>query len=228
MVSGMSLPDPPRATSPDLVYAAAAAGASLVPVVGGAAVELVSAVFGPPLERRQQRWFEELADIVRSLQENDIPLDSPEFVSAVATASRIALGTHLQEKISMLKAAVLHAALPDRPADMITMRFLRFIDELDPEHFVLLTFMRDPAGHFDRNEIDKPNIYMGGLGSIYDQSGITISNVQVVLRDISDRGLADGGSWNTLMTANGAWSPRTTPLGNQLLDFVTFIEFDEE
>ena len=69
---------------------------------------------------------------------------------------------------------------------------------------------------------------MGGLGSIYDQSGITISNVQVALRDISDRGLADGGSWNTLMTANGAWSPRTTPLGNQLLDFVTFIEFDEE
>ena len=127
----MSLPDPPQATGADLAYAAGAAGASIVPFVGGAAVELVSAVFGPPLERRQQRWFEELADVVRTLQKREVELDAPEFVSAVAAASRIALGTHLDEKLKMLKAAILHAALPDRPADIMTMRFLRFVEELD-------------------------------------------------------------------------------------------------
>ena len=29
---------------------------------------------------------------------------------------------------------------------------------------------------------------------------------------------------NAVMTSNGAWAPRTTTLGNQLLDFVTYIE----
>jgi len=199
----------------------------MVPIVGGAAVELVSAVFGPPLKRRQQKWFEKLADVVRTLQERDIAVDEPEFVSAVAAASRIALGTHLEEKLTMLKAAIFHAAMPDRPADIMTMRFLRFVEELDPEHFVLLVFMRDPKGHFASNAIAEPNIAMGGLGSIYQQSGIAIENLDLVRRDVTDRGLADGGSWNTMMTANGAWAPRTTDLGNQLLDFVTFIDVEQ-
>lgn len=127
----------------------------------------------------------------------------------------------------MLKAAILHAALPNRPADIMTMRFLRFVEELDPEHFVLLVFMRDPKGHFARNGIPEPNIYMGGLGSIYESAGIAIDNLDLVRKDLTDRGLADGNSWNTVMTANGAWAPRTTDLGNQLLDFVTVIDVDQ-
>ena len=160
----------PTGTATDLAYAAAAAGVSAVPVVGGPAVELVQAVFGPPLAKRQQRWFEELADAVRILQGHDVPLDSAEFVTAVTQASRIALGTHLDEKIAMLKAAIIHAAFPDRPTDIITARFLRFVDELDPEHFVLLAYLHDPAGHFVSNNIPKPNVLMGGTGSIFAEA----------------------------------------------------------
>ena len=214
----------PTGTATDLAYAAAAAGVSAVPVVGGPAVELVQAVFGPPLAKRQQRWFEELADAVRILQGHDVPLDSAEFVTAVTQASRIALGTHLDEKIAMLKAAIIHAAFPDRPTDIITARFLRFVDELDPEHFVLLAYLRDPAGHFVSNNIPKPNVLMGGTGSIFAEARLPIPHLDIVLGDLGERGLADSGSWNTVMTSNGAWAPRSTALGNQLLDFVTFIE----
>jgi hypothetical protein len=184
----------------------------------------VQAVFGPPLARRQQLWFVEVADAIRILQEHDVPLDSPEFVTAVAQASRIALGTHLDEKIAMLKAAIIHSALPDRPTDIVTARFLRFVDELDPEHFVLLAYLRDPAGHFERNNIPKPNLLMGGTGSVFAEARIEIPHLDVVLSDLGQRGLADSGSWNTVMTNSGAWAPRTTALGNELLDFVTYIE----
>lgn len=222
----MTLSDPPRSAGSDVAYAAAAAGVSAVPIVGGPALELIQAVFGPPLSRRQQAWFEELADAVRTLQVHDIPVDSDEFVTAVAQASRIALGTHLGEKVEMLKAAVMHAALPNRPADIVTMRFLRYIEELDPEHFVLLTYLRDPAGHFERNDIPKPDILSGGTGSVFAEARLTIPHLEIVLGDLGERRLADSGSWNTMMTSNGAWAPRTTSLGNQLLDFVTTVDLE--
>ena len=95
------------------------------------------------------------------------------------------------------------------------------------EHFVLLVFMRDPKAHFARNGIPEPNINMGGLASIYESAGIAIDNLDLVRKDLTDRGLADGNSWNTVMTANGAWAPRTTDLGNQLLDFVTVIDAEQ-
>lgn len=221
----MSLAGPPSSGAADRAYAAAAAGANLVPVVGGAAVELVNSVFGPPLERRRQVWFEELADAIQTLQAHDVPVDSDEFISAVATASRIALGTHLDEKLQMLKAAVTHAALPDRPADLLTMRFLRFVEELDPEHFVMLAYLRDPAGHFERHDIPKPNITMGGPSAIFAEARLNVPHVDIVLGDLGARGLADTGSWNTLMTANGAWAARTTQLGTELIDFVTIVDF---
>lgn len=119
---------------------------------------------------------------------------------------------------------MIHSALPDRPADIVTSRFLRFVDELDPEHFVLLAYLRDPAGHFERNNIPKPNIAMGGTKSVFDAAQISIPYLDIVLRDVGDGGLADSGSWNTVMTGGGAWAARTTPLGNELLDFVTYIE----
>jgi hypothetical protein len=165
-----------------------------------------------------------VAEVIRELQRRELPTDGPEFVDAVARASSIALGTHLEAKLTMLQAAILHAALPDRPSDIVTMRFLRFVEELDPEHFVVLAYLRDPEGHFDRNGIEKPNIYAGSPGSIMDAAQIPIDggHVPMIVGDLAQRGLGDA-TLNTMMTGNGAWAPRTTPLGHQLLDFVTYI-----
>lgn len=223
-MSTQPFPDPPKQSSSDLAYHAVAAGVSAVPFVGGSAAELVQYWLAPPLTKRQQTWYEQVAEAIRSLQSQSVPTDSDEFVTAVVQASRIAMGTHLDAKLIMLKAAIVHAALPHHPSDIITMRFLRFVEELDPEHFALLAYLRDPTGHFERNGIAKPSIYSGGTGSVFKEAQIPIQHLEIVLRDLGERALADAGTWNTMMTESGAWAPRTTSLGNQLLDFVTYIE----
>lgn len=222
------LPDPPEQTKGDLAYQAAIAGVSAVPFIGGPAVELVQYWIGPPLTKRQGVWFGEVADAIQTLQRQHVPVDSDQFITAVVHASRIAMGTHLDEKLKMLKAAIINCALPSAPSDIITMRFLRVVEELDPEHFVLLAYLRDPAGHFDRNGIDKPNIMAGGTGSVFDHAQIAIAHLDIVLRDLGERALADVGAWKTIMTSNGAWAPRSSSLGSQLLDFVTYIEPPDE
>jgi hypothetical protein len=220
------LEPPPESTGADRVYAAARIGGNLVPYVGGAAVELLDAVLGPPLARRQQAWWEKVAEAIRVLQANHIPVDGDEFVTAVAQASRIALGTHLDEKLEMLKAAIIHSALPDRPSDLLTLRFLRFVDELEPEHFIVLTYLRDPVGHFERHGIEQPNVLSGAPSSIMDMAQLPLEEEArpLLLADLGERRLVNASSMGTMMTGRGAWQAQTTGLGNLLLDFVTYIE----
>jgi hypothetical protein len=45
-------------------------------------------------------------------------------------------------------------------------------------------------------------------------------SLDIVLRDLSDRGLADTGRLGAMMTEGGMWASRTTELGNDLLGFV--------
>ena len=67
---------------------------------------------------------------------------------------------------------------------------------------------------------------MGGPASIMDEAAlpVTAETLPIVLADLGERRLADTASMNAIITGNGAWAPRSTTLGNQLLDFVTYIE----
>lgn len=226
--------DPP----PNSNHAAEAAltvakvGLNLVPIVGGSAAELVESVVGPMLVRRRERWFEEVADAIRILQRQHVPVDSEEFVTAVAHASRIALGTHLDEKLTMLKAAIIHSALPDRPTDVMTMRFLRFVDELDPEHFAVLAYLRHPGGHWDRHGMQRMALgHKGGAlarspqGVLTEFAGLPVNreDIEVILADLVERKLLDPNRLESPFVAE-EWSAVTTPRGDQLLDFVTYVE----
>lgn len=64
----------------------------------------------------------------------------PEFVTALHDATRIALGEHLLQKLDML-ISILHSAADrpaDRVADIVTLRYLRWVDEFEPEHVLLM------------------------------------------------------------------------------------------
>jgi hypothetical protein len=142
------LTPPTDKTRGDYVQAVVRAAAGAIPLVGGAVVELVGLVT-PPLERRRQRWMQEIADAItqiaqttphtfRGLEEDDA------FLSAFAQALPAAIRTHQEEKLRALRNAVVNTAIGTGGLshDLPT-TFIRFVDEMTPAHLRLLKAMLD-------------------------------------------------------------------------------------
>jgi len=121
-------------------------------VIGGTVTEVLSVVLAPAVARRRDEWFKELADAldeverkvegfkVGNLQHNEI------FVSAVIQATRTALGTHQQEKLTALRNAVLNTALNKILDDDKQVVFWSLIEVLSGTHLVLLDLFNNRGG----------------------------------------------------------------------------------
>ena len=108
--------EPPTAGAGDKAYSLVRAAVGSIPLVGNAAVELLSAVVSPPLERRRLRWMEEIANTLRTLDESrqirlsDLQANET-FVTTLVQASDFAVRNHQSEKIQALRNAVVNSAL---------------------------------------------------------------------------------------------------------------------
>jgi hypothetical protein len=98
--------------------------------------------------------------------------------------------------------------MPDRPADLLTLRFLRFVDELDPEHFVVLRYLQDPGGWYERQGIARQAFMAGGRRTILDGAQLPVSGVtlDVVLADLGERRLANVGGLSGMVTGPSMWT----------------------
>src|SRR5687768_573853 len=88
----------------DDFHVLARAGLSAVPLVGGPLKELLSAVIGPPIERRRDEWMTAVAETLNELQEKydvlpETLAKSAGFISVVMNASQIAIRTHEKVKL---------------------------------------------------------------------------------------------------------------------------------
>lgn len=142
----------PPPDTPKKVRAAelVASGLGAVPVVGGVIDGVLSAVLAAPVERRQDEWRQDIYEAILELQDRGFSIDdlqgNDQFVSAVTEATRIALGTHIEQKLTWLKAALVStgstSAADDN--DFWTRRYLRWVEELDPPHIDMMLFLRNP------------------------------------------------------------------------------------
>ncbi|MDP1819269.1 MAG: hypothetical protein Q8K58_05170, partial [Acidimicrobiales bacterium] len=98
---------------------------------------------------------------------------------------------------------------------------LRWVDELSPEHFVVLLYCSDPPGWFDRHELERRNI-MGPRQAILEAAGLSVTGDAraLVLKDLNDRRLIDGGMLGGMVSASSAYDPVIKDLGRELLAFV--------
>ena len=98
----------PQRQRSDHLRALAEAGVASVPWVGGAGVQLMNVYLPSALERRRDQFFvlldERLADVEEQI------LDDEVFQTIVLQATKAALGTHLEEKMRLLAAAVRSSA----------------------------------------------------------------------------------------------------------------------
>lgn len=221
------VPAVPERDARAAIRTVAEAGISAVPWVGGPAQLLLTDFLPSAFLKRRDAWFVLLGDVVNELVDRVDGLeaadlaDNPKFVSSVAEASRIAAGTHLEAKFELLKRALQHVVLdPDRD-DFLTSRFLRFIEDLSPEHFMVMNYIADPESAIATGQIEAPTIVsQGELGATTKGDlGLGTLVFQVVLRDLHDRELLKVDIESTEFS-EPYWSAVTTPLGTELANFV--------
>jgi hypothetical protein len=143
------LPTLPKARGANTLHAVVRAGIGAVPLVGGAALELLARLFSSPLERRRESWFEEVHAAIADLQTRGVDVsalnDDDDFCNLVLDATAAAMRTHRDEKRQALHNAITNAGLRGTAGETKSRVFLRLIDELDVHHLLLLQLLADPA-----------------------------------------------------------------------------------
>ena len=134
---------PPKRSTGDTAYLVVKA--SLSPFFG--ATELLERFISPPLQRRTEKWMEDIAEALRALEQNiGIKIEALQnndlFITVVTQATRVAIGNHQREKLEALKNVIVNSASSHENED-IQIIFIRFIDELTPSHLFLLKFFID-------------------------------------------------------------------------------------
>lgn len=134
-----------KTTLPDALYAASSSALSFIPCAG----ELFNAFIIPPAERRRNDWIESIEkelyklkstipDIMTRTQNNE------QAISAILTASSLALKTHNKTKLEALRNIVINAVLHPDYEEYKFQMFLSFIDEFTEWHIRLLEYFSDP------------------------------------------------------------------------------------
>lgn len=221
----------PKESVGDDLHRGARAALSAIPFVGGAAVELFNRVLAPPIQRRRDAWLNVLAErIAKMEQEGRINVEelqnNDEFVSTVMQASQVAIRNHQQEKLDALRNAVLNTAIGQSPDDSKREMFLGLVDVFTVWHLRILSLLADPPGWFQRHDKPVPQFaFSSSLEQVIKAALQEIASqkefLELVMRDLDDRKLANSGGLMTMMTPQGALQKRTTTLGDEFLHFIS-------
>lgn len=220
---------PPKPSAGDTTRSLVKAGISAAPVIGGPAAELFELVVPSSLNRRRQQWFERVAAKLRDLEEREVDLsglaDDEGFITVLIEASKAALGTHLEEKLDLLANCVASAAVPADRDDFMAMRLLQFVEELGPEHLVVLAYLADPGGWYDAKGIDRPKGVMGPRRPHLERAntGVTGDELTIVLEDLQRLGLANSSGLSGMVSESAQLDALATERGRLLLAWVQMI-----
>ena len=221
----------PEASLGDTAHTMAKAGLSAIPVLGGPAAELFSAVIIPRLSKRRDQWIQSIAERLKRLEEKVKGFRIEElaknemFVTTVMHASQAALRNHQEEKLEALRNAVLNAALPGAPEEELQLVYLALIDALSPLHIRVLKFFDSPRELFPGDPAEvAPKIHRTRLGLlvyVFPETKDSPGLDDYILKNLSTRGLIRSEALYSESALNSLLVPYTTALGKGLLNFVT-------
>ncbi|MYC12366.1 MAG: hypothetical protein F4Y39_01425 [Gemmatimonadetes bacterium] len=220
----------PEPEKRDVVYTLIKAVIAGVPVIGGAATELISMV-ALPLEKRRNQWLDDIAKRLKSLEGvvdefriEDLSQNET-FITVVMHATQVAIRNHQQEKLEALRNAVLNAAMPEALEDDRQLMFLNFIDELTSWHLRVLHFFDDPKIWGSQHNISYPKWNSGGPDTLLEFTFEELRGQRdfydQVVRDLHYRGLMNIDSLHITMTGQGMFASRTTEMAKGFLAFIS-------
>jgi len=221
----------PEPTDGDVALGSARALIASLPW-GGTINELLSVLLVPPVLRRRDQWFKELADAIEilearnelrviDLQDNDI------FISAVIQATQAATSTHQIEKRRALRNAILNIAIGNTPGEDETQMFLRDIEELTSWHLKILKCLMDKEAEnqfrleHQKSEISNPSFCLRAerLLSLYPELKEHAALADQVVLDLFNRGLYPHQGLRGTMTAPP--HRQTETRANEFIAFIT-------
>lgn len=219
---------PPTATARDRLVEIASSAAGEFPLAG-TVVEVLRQIFGTAYEHRREAWLRRLYDLVVELDERGVDVGAlagrPAFVTAVHNASRIAMGEHIEEKLDMLKAVLFNAAtrVPDEVSDLWTLRYLRWVDELEPQHIAVLRFGLDPRSWLTEAGADVPEFMSGPRTEVLKLANFPfpVEQMELILEDLRALRLGDVGSG--MVTGRSMYDPWITDRGRRFLEWLTVV-----
>ena len=227
MFAGMAETDSresfPAPSTVDRADSVARALVSLVPEAGGPAAKLIDLVIAPPLEIRRAEWFKDLAARLAGLEKQVEGFtvaslkDNEDFITAVTTASQLAIRNHDEEKLAALRNAVVNVALLTEPDVALQSVFLSLVDYLTPLHMRLLFFFEDPQALVENSGAVTPGNWTTRDIALRHVPSIPPDAYDLLCGDLENRGLIDLPKLPTL----GLTDERTTGLGDRFLRFIS-------
>lgn len=221
---------PPKQTKWDAALAVVRAAVSAVPAVGSPAVELMSLLLVPPIERRRSEWMEAVAEKLLRLEEEQrlVLLDLPSndaFVDTILNASQAATRTTSNRKREALRNAVLKSALAEAPDETKRHMFLTLVDEFTEWHLRLLELFCDPPAWFNsRGRSVAEQMLVGSLMRVltdaYPEAEEHQDLLDLIAKDLHRRGLMGPDGLRAMISARGATAKNTTTLGDEFLMFI--------
>jgi hypothetical protein len=148
------------------------------------------------------------------------------FISTVAQSCNMALRNHEAEKLEALRNAVKNSALPSCPSDDYRQLFLNFVDVCTVTHIKLLHLFENPQYWIKAQGREFPKGWMmGGLTQVIEYALPELAGQEKlysqIWKDLYQRGLVNTDSLGATMTANSMVAGRTSPLGTQLINFLS-------
>lgn len=224
----------PEAQARDHIRSVSEAAVSAIPVVGSSVVELMEVLLAPSIGKRRDTWARELSSLIEELDAHQVtPEDlatDEDWISALFEASRAALGTHVELKLRMLRSLLTRMAI-DKPRDseqVIVRRFIRFVEELDEEHFLVLRYGSDPKAWFDAmgEQRGATPQSLGSRKAAFERAGLGLEGASrdIVLSDLDDRGLIQKGMLSGMTTSGASLDSFSTDLGDELIAWVMAFE----
>ena len=221
---------PPEPSGADKAYTILKAAVAGVPIVGGTANELMGFVFAGPYQKRLQKWREDVAEVIsylvnqkgvriEELQNND------GFISAVASASQVAMRNHEAEKREALRNALVYTAVSEDIDESLQNQFLNYIDTLTVWHIRLLKAFISPQ---PREQNERYHAISSSPAEVLEETYPELRNRRHMYdpfwRDLHVRGLVSIDSLHAMMTPQGAYAKRTTEIGDQFISFISCPE----
>ncbi|WP_330113965.1 hypothetical protein SA496_14425 [Pseudomonas sp. JS3066] len=223
--------DPAVEPAGEKLHRAARVMMGLVPVLGGAGVELFNSVIDTPMNERKVQWMSQVGDALNELIEKKVLTEeglqqNEAFITTVAQASMLALRNHQQEKLAALRNAVLNVAMGHSPDDDLRQLFLNFVDVCTVTHIRILTLMDDPVRWGREHGVLFPMSWnMGGITQVIETALPDLKGKEetykIIWSDLFQRGLINTQGLGTTMGRDGMLSSRTTRLGKQLIEFLS-------
>jgi hypothetical protein len=192
---------------------------------------LLTDILYPAVNARKHQMLGELGIKLKQLEDEEkIKIDElnkdDQFIDTAVQATSLAIKTGDKEKVKIFQNIIINAALGETPDQTLCHIFLNLIDVFTIWHIKILILFNNPTQWFNDHDMPAPtNIIGGALTNVvyaaYPELNGQRELVDLIWADLGRAKLHNTSELGVMMTGNALFANRTTPLGQQFINFIS-------